>query len=59
MQNNVVVSERLLSSIAKRYIKLQRAGKGKDADALVNRLKPTVEFFELLREQIRKEVRES
>lgn len=57
MPNDVVVSERLLSNIARRYIALQRSGKGTEADALVRRLKPTEEFYELLRKQIIIEVR--
>jgi hypothetical protein len=56
MPNNVVVSKRLLSKIAKHYINLQKSNKRKEADEFIKRICPTSEFAELLKHQIKEEV---
>lgn len=54
--NTPVVSERLLSRIAQRYILLASSGEMKEAEDYINRLDPTPSFLALLRKQIKKEI---
>ena len=53
MQSNVVVSRRLLTKIAREYIRLMRNKKIKEAEQYIARLNPTPEFHMLIKEEVK------